>query len=41
VHGDVPRIVALLSYDTRPDADSSEVFKFVRYGRSTPLPAGA
>ena len=37
VRGDVPRIVALLSYDTRPDADSSEVFKFVRYGRSTPL----
>lgn len=41
VHGDVPRIVALLSYDTRPDADSSAVFKFVRYGRSTPLPADA
>jgi hypothetical protein len=41
VHGDVPRIVALLSYDTRPDADSSEVFKFVRYGRSTPLRADA
>lgn len=37
VHGDVPRIVALLSYDTRPDADSSELFKLIRYGRSTPL----
>ena len=39
VRGAVPRMVALLSYDTRPDADSSEVFKYVRYGRSTPVSA--
>ena len=39
VAGDVPRLVALLAYDTRPDSDSSEVFKFLRYGRATPLPA--
>jgi hypothetical protein len=39
VRGAVPRIVALLSYDMRPDADSSEVFKYVRYGRSTPIAA--
>ncbi len=38
VEGATPRIVALLAYDTRPDADSSELFKLVRYGRSQPLP---
>ncbi len=31
-----PRYVALLAYDTRQDADSSELLKLVRYGR---LPA--
>lgn len=31
------RHVALLSYDARPDADSSELFELVRYGRSQPL----
>lgn len=41
VRGRVPRQVALLAYDTRPDTDSSELFKLVRYGRSTsPPPAG-
>ena len=34
VEGDVPRHVALLAYDTRPDADSSDLFKLVRYGRT-------
>jgi hypothetical protein len=34
VIGDVPRIVALLAWDRRPDTDSSELFKLVRYGRS-------
>lgn len=37
VHGPVPRVVALLAYDTHPDADSSEVFKYIRYGRAAPL----
>jgi hypothetical protein len=37
VEGDTPRYVALLSYDERPDADSSELFKLVRYGRSEPV----
>jgi hypothetical protein len=37
VEGDVPRYVALLSYDERPDANSSELFKLVRYGRSEPV----
>jgi hypothetical protein len=36
VVGDVPRIVALLAWDRRPDTDSSELFKLVRYGRSEP-----
>jgi hypothetical protein len=39
VEGEVPRVVALLAYDTRPDSDSSELFKLVRYGRSAPLNA--
>ena len=30
---------ALLAYDTRPDTDSSEVFKLIRYSPSTTLPA--
>lgn len=34
--GPRPRYVALLAYDTRQDADSSELLKLVRYGR---LPA--
>ncbi len=34
VIGDVPRIVALLAYDTRPDSDSSTAFKMLRYGRT-------
>jgi hypothetical protein len=37
VEGDVPRLVALFAYDTRPDANSSELFKYVRYGRATPI----
>jgi len=37
VEGEVPRIVALLAYDTKPDTDSSPVFKMLRYGRSEPL----
>ena len=34
VVGPVARYVALLAYDTRPDTDSSELLKLVRYGRS-------
>ena len=37
VAGDVPRLVALFAYDARPDANSSELFKYVRYGRATPI----
>lgn len=37
VEGDRPRYVALLAYDERPDADSSELFKLVRYGRGEPV----
>jgi hypothetical protein len=37
VEGDVPRLGALFAYDTRPDANSTEVFKMVRYGRATPI----
>lgn len=33
VEGDVPRYVALLSYDTRPGADSTDGLKMRRYGR--------
>lgn len=33
VHGPRPRYVALLAYDTRPDTDSTELLKLVRYGR--------
>jgi hypothetical protein len=31
--GPRPRYVALLAYDTRPDTDSSDLLKLVRYGR--------
>jgi hypothetical protein len=41
VAGEVPRIVALLAYDSQPDTDSSAIFKMLRYGRSAPLPAGS
>ena len=34
VAGATPRHVALLAYDTKPDTNSSELFKLVRYGRS-------
>jgi hypothetical protein len=33
IDGDTPRYVALLAYDTKPDTDSSELLKLVRYGR--------
>jgi len=36
VHGDVPRHVALLAYDTKPGTDSNNELKLARYGR---LPA--
>lgn len=39
VEGDVPRQVGLLAYDTKPDADSSSVFKLIRYGRNTAIEA--
>ncbi|HVN51176.1 MAG TPA: hypothetical protein VMT43_07080, partial [Acidimicrobiales bacterium] len=41
VAGDTPRIVALLAWDRRPDTDSSELFKLVRYGRSESRPTTA
>ena len=34
VVGPTPRFVALLAYDTKPDTDSSELLKLVRYGRA-------
>jgi hypothetical protein len=34
VVGPTPRYVALLAYDTKPDTDSSELLKLVRYGRA-------
>lgn len=34
IAGPVPRYVALLAYDTKPDTDSSELLKLVRYGRT-------
>ena len=33
IKGDRPRYVALLAYDTKPDTDSSDRLKMVRYGR--------
>lgn len=41
IQGEVPRLVALFAYDARPDANSSDLFKLIRYGRSTPVAAGA
>jgi hypothetical protein len=41
VQGEVPRLVALFAYDTRPDANSSEIFKYIRYGRATPIATDA
>ncbi len=41
VEGDIPRLVALFAFDTRPDANSSEIFKYVRYGRATPITTDA
>ena len=35
IAGRTPRYVALLAYDTRPDTDSSELLKLVRYGRTS------
>ncbi len=35
------RLVGLLAFDTRPDTDSSERLKLVRYGRTGPLTTGA
>ena len=34
VVGPTPRYVALLAYDTKPDTDSSDLLKLVRYGRA-------
>ena len=34
IRGDVERLVALLSYDTRPGTDSTDELKMVRYGRT-------
>lgn len=39
VEGDVPRHVGLLAYDTTPGADSTSVFKLIRYGRNAPIDA--
>jgi hypothetical protein len=36
IGGDVPRLVALLAYDTRPDTKSTELLRRVRYGRPGP-----
>jgi hypothetical protein len=44
VVGDVPRAVALFAYDTKPDTNSSDLLKLVRYGRTeaiAPEPWGA
>lgn len=34
VVGSLPRVVALLAYDTNPESDTSDIFKLLRYGRS-------
>jgi len=34
IEGDVPRLVALLAYDTKPGTVSSELLKMIRYGRA-------
>lgn len=36
VEGGVPRYVALFAYDTKPDTNSSDLLKLVRYGRTEP-----
>ncbi|HEX5613880.1 MAG TPA: hypothetical protein VFZ83_01880 [Acidimicrobiia bacterium] len=41
VRGNAPRIVALFGYDTTPGANSSDLLKLVRYGRTEPLGADA
>jgi hypothetical protein len=33
IKGQTPRLIALLSYDTKPDTDSSDYLKMIRYGR--------
>ncbi len=33
ITGAVPRLVALLAYDTKPDTNSTDLLKLVRYGR--------
>lgn len=35
IRGGVDRLVALLSYDTAPDTDSTDELKLIRYGRTT------
>lgn len=40
VQGDVPRVVALMGYDTKPDTMSSDLLKRIRYGRTEPIAAG-
>jgi hypothetical protein len=37
VRGNHSRVVALFGYDTTPDANSSDLLKLVRYGRTEPL----
>ena len=34
IRGAVPRLVALLAYDTRPDTISTELLRRARYGRT-------
>ena len=34
IEGDVPRLVALLAYDTKPGTCSSELLRAFRYGRT-------
>lgn len=36
IHGEVDRLVALLSYDTEPHTDSTAELKMIRYGRTGP-----
>jgi hypothetical protein len=41
VRGPQPRVVALFGYDTTPGANSSDLLKLVRYGRTEPIAARA
>ena len=41
VVGQVPRLVGLLAYDEKPDVDTSDLFKLIRYGRKDALPTPA